>query len=311
MQGGGEDRAERRRDPVAGPREVRGVERRGQLERADTCAGGIERERDRAGARRRGLEPDRRPLGAERGGQHRRRGLERVAKPLGAEQQPRQLAREIGLAPALLELAGTGAGQLRDEPDRRGDRDERREPDPVASVGEREAPDRRQVEEVEGGGAEDRRADAEAEAPEDRDDDDREQVHDPERLDRGRVLEGVHEQRRQRDGAERDRDPERAGRTLRAQHPRRQRTHQPRLRRSSEPRGPRAGVLCVKRRSPAIQHATARDRPALRQARGRAPARPAAPRRSRRSRGTGASSSRYTAVGPIPRSPSGAWRVDQ
>ena len=82
------------------------------------------------------------------------------------------------------------------------------------------SPDRRQVEEVEGSGAEHGRCDTEAETPEDRHHDHRQQVDHAERLDGRDVLERVDEQRRERDRDEqherhraRARDARRAARS--------------------------------------------------------------------------------------------------
>ena len=141
-------------------------------------------------------------------------GTSASCKTLGAEQQLRELACQRGLTAALVELTRARTRELGDQTDHDRDRGEGREADPVAPVAEREVTGRRQVEEVERGGAQDRRREPEGEAPEDRHDEHRQQVEDAERLDRRDVLERVHEQRREGDRRERHQHPERARRAL-------------------------------------------------------------------------------------------------
>ncbi len=156
-----------------------------------SAAPGGARQRERGAAAlvaRDRSELDRGGRRADRRGEPLRRHRERIVEARAAEQQPRHLCCEVGLATTLLGFDGARARDVGDEAGRRGDDDvERGERDPVSLVGERQAPDRRQVEEVERDGAGDRGREAEPDAPVGRDDDDADQVDDAERDDGGDV----------------------------------------------------------------------------------------------------------------------------
>ena len=75
---------------------------------------------------------------------------QRLLQPsAAAQQQPRQLGRQVGLAAALVGLQRPAARDLRERAGARGGDEEDRQRDPVLAVGDREAPGRRDVEEVE------------------------------------------------------------------------------------------------------------------------------------------------------------------
>ena len=90
---------------------------------------------------------------------------QRILEPVGTQQQLGDLAGEVRLATALIGLQRPRAGQLGQQADRRRDRDEGREADPVAAVRKREVANRREMEEGERGRAQDGRARRRRRAP--------------------------------------------------------------------------------------------------------------------------------------------------
>ena len=97
------------------------------------------------------------------------------------QQLPRQSGGEVGLLAAALGFGGAAASEVGDRAHHHGDRDERRQRDPVARVGDREPADRRDVEEVERGCARQRRRQPQRESPVGRHEQHRRQVDDAQR----------------------------------------------------------------------------------------------------------------------------------
>ena len=116
----------------------------------------------------------------------------------------------LGLERLCPRQAGDGAADRRDD-------HEGRQRDPVLFVGDREAVQRRDLEEVEGDGAGDRGEQAQPQAPDDRDQQDRRQVDDAERDNRRDRLQRVDDQRAGDDRGERRQQPQPGGRRLAAQ----------------------------------------------------------------------------------------------
>jgi hypothetical protein len=127
-----------------------------------------------------------------------------VLEPGAAEQRAGGRGGEVGLLAALRGLDRTLPRQLGHRARSGGDRHEGQQADPVLVRGDREAPGRRDVEEVVGQRTEHRRGDAEPQAPVGADHEDDEQVDDAEREDRGDLAQAEE----QRGGA---RDPEHGG----------------------------------------------------------------------------------------------------
>ncbi len=138
-----------------------------------------------------GTELDRGRGHGERLGDPPRRGAQRLARLGAREQLPGQAGGEIGLASPALGLECAAPGDLGHRAGHRGHDRERRQRHPVAAVGDREAADRGEVEEVERGGAQQRADDAEAEAPIRGHEQHRRQVDDAQRDDRSDELERV------------------------------------------------------------------------------------------------------------------------
>ncbi len=153
LEGGAEERLERRDDPLLEPPQV-GLGGAGADEQgADAGRPVAQWKRDLALVGLDGVHLDRcraqlQCLGETRGG----RG-EGLGEAVAAEKQPRHLGGEVGLATAVLRVAVSPAGDLRDGAGEKGHDHERHQRHPVAGVGDREAPDGRKVKEVEGGRA--------------------------------------------------------------------------------------------------------------------------------------------------------------
>ena len=158
LERGGEQRLQRRHDPLGDALAILRGDGRGQRQRADLLAPSL-RSAERGPALVAGdhAELDRRRGRADRRGEALRRDRERRVEVGPAEQDAGELGREVGLAAAAVGLDRARAREVGDHAARRGDDDERSQREPVAVVGERQAPDRRQVEEVERGRARERR----------------------------------------------------------------------------------------------------------------------------------------------------------
>ena len=149
---------------------------------------------------------DRRRGQLERVGEPARDRRQRVVEARSAQEQPRHLGGEVRLLAALLGLARAHAGARgKRARDQRHD-EEHDERDPVLAVGDREAPGRRDVEEVEGKRARERGRGAQPEAPEGRDEEHRDEVDDTERDDRRDIREWVDERSAGRNGNRGDKD---------------------------------------------------------------------------------------------------------
>jgi hypothetical protein len=178
----------------------------GDEQRAD-----VERQRDAALVALHGAQLDRRRGQLECLREALRDGGQRVLEARPAQQQPRHLRGQVGLLAALLSLARAHARALgqRARHQRRDEEDDER--DPVLALGDREAARRRDVEEVEGQRAGQRRGVAEPRAPDRRDEQHGDEVHDAERDDGGDVVQRVDERCRGRDGERRDDDADGGG----------------------------------------------------------------------------------------------------
>ena len=152
-----------------------------------------------------------------------RRQLERVGQALGdggqglvearaAQQQPRHLGRQVGLLAALLGLARAHARALGQRAGHQRGDEEDAERDPVLALGDREAARRRDVEEVEGQRAGQRRGGAQPAAPDRGDEQHGDEVDDAERDDRGDLGQRVDQRggRRHRERGDDDADGGRA-----------------------------------------------------------------------------------------------------
>ena len=131
------------------------------------------------------------------------RSRSRVSASSSAQSAIGFLAATLGLDRASTRQAGDGAAD-----DRRDH--ERGQGNPVLLLGDREAMQRWDLEEVEGGGAGNRGEQSQPQPPHDRDQQDRRQVDDPERDDRRHLLERVDEQRSRGDSDKRCRNPSQA-----------------------------------------------------------------------------------------------------
>ena len=149
---------------------------------------------------------DRGGVDLQRVGDALRRARQRRARIRRAEQQPRQLGGEIRLAPPPLGLARPRRGEVGERRHDDGRDQEHGERDPVLGLGDREAPGRRDVEEVEAQGRGDARAKAEPEAEEARDQQHGRQVEDAERDRRRDLLEREEDRGGERDRARRHQD---------------------------------------------------------------------------------------------------------
>ena len=138
---------------------------------------------------------DRRPRKLERGSQPAADRHERILDTSAREQQLRHISRQIRLRSAPLSLRSPRTCKLAHRA--RGHRDDQERPQrhPVAAIGDRESPDRRQMEEVERRGAQHRHRHAEPQTPIRRDDHDTQQVHHSQRGNRGDLLERIHQDR--------------------------------------------------------------------------------------------------------------------
>ena len=162
---GREDRLERRHDPLLQPLGLPLLQLRRHDERADPRRAVVQRDRGVARIAAGRFQLDRRRSRADRLGQAPRGDRQPVVQPAAAEQQPRQLRREVRLAAAVDRLRGPRARRLRERAGSQRDGQEREQRNPVAAVGDREAADRGQVEEVERRRARKRRQRTEPEAP--------------------------------------------------------------------------------------------------------------------------------------------------
>ena len=182
---------------------------RGDAGRVEGGAGGDDRGQRRAQvvgdrAQQRGLEL---VAAAQRLGLD-RLGLHAVAL-LGQRRQ--LLQRPVGLLAAPLGLGGAGAGELGQGAAGHGDDREDEQGDEVVVGGDVETAQRRQVEPVEGGGAEQRRQQPQPQPPDGRDQQHAGDVDDAERDRRGDFLQRVDEQRRRGDDGEGRKQPEPTG----------------------------------------------------------------------------------------------------
>ncbi len=132
----------------------------------------------------RDAELDRRGGHRERLGDPVRGDRQRIRGLRAGQQLSRERRREVGLGPAALGLERAAARELGHRADRDRDDHESSERDPVAAVGDREAPGRGEVEEVERGGAQQRRGEAERQPPVRGHEQHRGQVHHAQRDDR-------------------------------------------------------------------------------------------------------------------------------
>jgi hypothetical protein len=160
----------------------------------------VERQRDAPLVALDGAQLDRRRRQLERTGQALGDGRQRVVQARSAQQQPRHLGGQVGLLATLLRFARPRPGALGQRArDHRRD-EEHDERDPVLALGDREAPGRRDVEEVERERARDRGRDAQPAAPQRRDEQDGEEVDDAERDDRCDLRQRIDERGSDRDG---------------------------------------------------------------------------------------------------------------
>ena len=179
LDGGAEDRLERRHHALAqalddvrrqAGRDEQGADVEGQRDPSLVAADGAQLD-----GRRRELEGVGEALGDRRQG---------VGEARAAQQQARHLGRQVGLLAALLGLAGAHAGALGQRAGHQRGDEEDAERDPVLALGDREAARRRDVEEVEGQRAGQRRGRAQPAAPDRGDEQHGDEVDDPQRDDR-------------------------------------------------------------------------------------------------------------------------------
>ena len=150
FQRGRQQRLQRRRDAdLHAPQHGLG-RARGQHERADLARALTQREDDAALGRVDRAQLDRRAAQPKRLRDPCTDGRERLLEPpAAAQQQARHLRRQVGLLPALVGLELALARDLREPARPRRREEEDREADPVLPRRDREAPGRRDVEEVE------------------------------------------------------------------------------------------------------------------------------------------------------------------
>ena len=128
--------------PPAGPR---GTQQRAELASSPRAAG-TRRCRSSPSTGASSIDADGR---LERRREPLRGGGQRLRQLVAAQQQPRHLGRQVGLAPPLLGLGRARPRDLRHRAADHRDDQEHDQRDPVLAVGDREAPRRRDVEEVE------------------------------------------------------------------------------------------------------------------------------------------------------------------